>query len=322
MEWKDVASIIKRGKSYRVQIRKNGIAKCRSFPTKAEAQKWAKKIEALVDDDLIIPSTLLLKDALERYEPKGLERYIISVWLRHPLARRDMSTIKPTDIATYRDEEIRNGKAPKTIRNHVSVISQVYRLACTEWGFYRLVNPVRGVRMPPNRPGRNRRLTDDEEQRLLDAAWRDCNPWLEPAFILAIETAMRQGELLAIRWKHVNLERRYIFLPAEITKTKRNRSVPLSTKALDTLLGIQERHDCKKVIDIVKPTLIHAWERIKKDCEIDDLRWHDLRHHATSMLFEKGLTAEEVMSITGHSTYAMLARYTHIRAQDLASRLG
>lgn len=231
-----------------------------------------------------------------------------------------MSTIKPIDIVEWRDEMTANGKAPATIRNQLSVVSQAYRIAATEWGMINLRNPVTNVRMPRNRPSRDRRLQGDEYDHLLEAAQNDCNPYVAPAFKLAVHTAMRQGELLGIEWKHVNLEQRFITLPQMLTKTNRSRSIPLSSIASQTLREI--RKDDGQVIPLKKTTLNKAWNRILRMCCISNLTWHDLRHQATSLLFEKGLTAEEVMSITGHTTYAMLARYTHIRAQDLAARLG
>ena len=65
------------------------------------------------------------------------------------------------------------------------------------------------------------------------------------------------------------------------------------------------------------------WARLCKSVGIEDLRFHDLRHEATSRLFEKGVfEGVEVAAITGHKTLQMLKRYTHLRASDLAQKLG
>lgn len=92
------------------------------------------------------------------------------------------------------------GKAPTTIKNAITIISQVFELVRTEWGIEGITNPVRGVRMPKVRPGRDRRLEPDEEPRLLDA----CRAMaIDGAFVWAIETDMHQGEMLALRWSEV-----------------------------------------------------------------------------------------------------------------------
>ena len=68
--------------------------------------------------------------------------------------------------------------------------------------------------------------------------------------------------------------------------------------------------------------LERQWYKALAEASIDVLHFHDLRHEGISRLFEKGLTTEEVMQMSGHRTYAMLARYTHLRTDTLAAKLG
>ena len=150
---------------------------------------------------------------------------------------------------------------------------------------------------------------------MLEAARADHNPYLAPAFVVAVETAMRRGELLSFEWKQVSLERRVIQLKPEQTKTSKGRVVPLSRLAINTLEGLPR--NAAGVFPISRYQIERGWKRIAPD----DLNWHDLRHEAVSRFFEKGLSAEQVMSISGHSSYAMLARYTHLRANDIADLL-
>ncbi len=130
---------------------------------------------------------------------------------------------------------------------------------------------------------------------------------------------MRQGELLSLEWKDINLVRRVAYLPE--TKNSEARSVPLSSKAVNVFSKLPRRIDGK----VFGVSGAHASKTFRETCEklnIEDLRWHDLRHEACSRLFEKGLNPMEVASISGHKTLQMLKRYTHLRAEDLAAKLG
>ncbi|MFO7766484.1 MAG: site-specific integrase [Pelovirga sp.] len=142
---------------------------------------------------------------------------------------------------------------------------------------------------------------------------------LEPLFQLALETAIRQGELLSLEWKHVNLSRRTVYLPE--TKNNDAREVPLSSKAVAVIQNLPRRID-GKVFGVSGSHVSKTFQETCKKLSIENLRWHDLRHEACSRLFEKGLNPMEVASITGHKTLQMLKRYTHLKAEDLARKLG
>ena len=103
------------------------------------------------------------------------------------------------------------------------------------------------------------------------------------------------------------------------TKNGRPRSVPLSSRARAVLA---ELPTSGKLFPVSRNEIVYHWKRALRDANVHGLRWHDLRHEAVSRLFEKGLTTEEVMVVSGHTTYAMLARYTHLRAEGIARKLG
>jgi integrase len=137
---------------------------------------------------------------------------------------------------------------------------------------------------------------------------------------LAIETAMRLGELLALEWKHVDLERRVAFLPH--TKNGHSRSVPLSPIAVELLASWPRSLTGRVFPQWSRPDSVETvWRRAVQRAGLEDLHFHDLRHEATSRLFERGLNVMEVAAITGHKTLQMLRRYTHLRAENLAERL-
>ncbi|MHB8562414.1 MAG: site-specific integrase [Acidiferrobacteraceae bacterium] len=182
-----------------------------------------------------------------------------------------------------------------------------------------LRNPVELVRKPKLPPGRDRRLQEGEEQRLL-AAVNDQGrtPWMAPLVRMALETAMRMGELLTLRWERVDLIRKTAYLPE--TKNGSPRTVPLSPTAI-ALLKAMPRDLSGRVFPLTQSAVEQAWQRATQRADIEGLRFHDLRHEATSRLFEKGFSLMEVAAITGHKTLQMLKRYTHLRAEDLAARL-
>jgi integrase len=147
-----------------------------------------------------------LAEALERYgqevtpHKKGRvsELNRIKVICRDPLTRQPMVTISSADIASWRNSMTAQGLSPSTVRNRFAVVSQTFQVAAREWGFPRLANPVRGVRLPPSRLGRDRRLLPGEEERLMATG----SP-VVPAMVWAIETAMRQGEQLALKQEDI-----------------------------------------------------------------------------------------------------------------------
>lgn len=100
------------------------------------------------------------------------------------------------------------------------------------------------------------------------------------------------------------------------------RAVPLSPAAVDVLKQLP-RNIAGRVFPIGSISIQHAFRSSVKQAGIENFRFHDLRHEATSRLFERGVfDSMEVATITGHKTLAMLKRYTHLKAEDLARKLG
>ncbi len=166
---------------------------------------------------------------------------------------------------------------------------------------------------------KDRRLVGDEEKRLLTAAgvYGDAG---EIAFIItwAIETAMRRGKITGMRWEHLDRKDRVLLIPE--TKNGTPRQVPLSTVALSILDALPRRID-GRVFAIHAASISRAFAETCKAAGIEGLTFHDLRHEATSRLFEKGLNPMEVAAITGHKTLQMLKRYTHLKAKDLGGEV-
>jgi len=333
-----VATSRKRGPyQWQAQVRK----KChplqtKTFDTRAAAETWVRVIEYEMDQGLFVSraeaESTTLKELLERYlaevtplkKGAGPETARIRALLRHPLSQRIVGSIRGVDIARYRNERL-NKVCSGTAKRDLVILSHLFEVARKEWGIY-VLNPVRDIKPPPHSNARERRLqpgedgVESEETRLLKACREARNPHLLPIVRLALETAMRQGELVSLRWENIDLNRRIAHLPD--TKNGESRTVPLSTTAIKVLRALPRSINGQVFLGLTTEAVKRAYIRAIRRTDIKNLRFHDLRHEATTRLFEKGLNIMEVASITGHKDLRMLRRYTYLKAEDLARKLG
>ena len=135
----------------------------------------------------------------------------------------------------------------------------------------------------------------------------------------ALATGMRRGEVLGLKWRDINLERKTCLL--HITKNGRPRTVPLSAHATAILKGCEPKLDDNPAFPVTENAFRLAWQRVQSRSGIEDFRFHDLRHEAVSRFFERGLSLPEVALISGHRDPRQLLRYTHLDAADLVGRL-
>jgi len=136
---------------------------------------------------------------------------------------------------------------------------------------------------------------------------------------LLTETAMRRGELSKLRWEQIDFKNSVARLID--TKNGEDREIPLSSRAISALKSLPRRFD-GKVVGMTPDAITRAFKRSCDRAGIEDARIHDLRHEGVSRLFEAGLDLMEVASVSGHKTLGQLKRYTHLKAADLAKKLG
>lgn len=327
-----MALIEKRGAGqWRVRIRKSGYPDLsRTFDKKEKAERWAKKIETQMDDMEFVSrkeaERTSLKQLLERYrdeitvQKKGvdIETIKINSMILRPICKRKLSTLAPCDFAAYRDQRLKEVTAG-TVNRELNIFSHAFNVAIKEWGIHLPNNPIQLISRPKNPRARDRRFRSGEEQRLFDAMDETRNPWIRPLIQLAIETAMRQGELLKLEWQYVDLKTRVAHLPN--TKNGDPRDIPLTSEAIIVLRSLP-RNISGRVFPITKESVKKAFTRLTDRAKLIDFHFHDLRHEATSRFFEKGLNIMEVSTITGHKDLQMLKRYTHLKAADLAKKIG
>lgn len=324
-----MATIQKRGSGqWRVLIRRQGHpAQTRTFDTRVDAEAWARSVESEMDRGVFISrkeaETTTLAEALERFILEYTPRLAAGATdarrarklQERKLARKMLAAIRGKDIADFVREREAEGMAANTIRLDLATLSRVFNLCRTAWGMESLGNPVQLAPRPKLPGGRQRRLEWGEEERLLDA----CPPGFRPVVLLALETAMRRAEIAGLTWTQVNLRKSCLWLPK--TKNGDPRTVPLSPAALDLLRSLP-RNLSGSAFGYTRDAITHAMAAACRKAGISDLTFHDLRHEATSRLFENtDLDIMEIKGITGHKTLQMLARYAHLRADRLVARL-
>lgn len=352
-----MATVRKRGAKWQARIRIKGQAPVeKSFPNRADAEKWAKITESEMIRGMYIRRTeaerMTLEDALKDYAsqitPKKRsadnEKYRIKLWKRDKLAKRSLASLQSVDFSRWRDERLKVA-TPATVRRELGLISHLFNVARREWSIAGIGNPIEGIKLPPERNARERIFYDDEEPLLLAALdpkprnnkgqlSSGCrNIQLKQLVMLALETAMRRGELLSLRWENIRLKDRVAYLP--MTKNGQSRAVPLSSKAIEILNGMTRKlYGC--VFDSLTANSVRlGFTRAVKRARgtyiqaggddprmLVNLHMHDLRHIAITRLAEKLPNIIELAAVSGHSDVRMLKRYYHPKAEELAKKLG
>lgn len=282
-----MASIRKRKDVWQIRVRVSGCPTLtKSFDNHRSAKLWAtaKEHELLrgVSQDDTCARTTTLGQLIERYLlevmplMKGAHEdgYKLRALQRMPICKHTLLNLTPAIIAKHRDRRLKSVAAGTVIRK-LAYISSAINHARREWCI-NISNPVQMVRKPQSPEGRNRQLTQEEVERLLLALTPigSRNFWTKPAVQLALETAMRRGELLSLRWEYIDVESRTAHLIN--TKNGEGRTVPLSTGAIQILKSLL-REEGVVVFPIKYFTLDAAFKRAVLRAGLRDFRFHDLR---------------------------------------------
>jgi len=318
-----------RSGKWQATIRRRGFPEvCKIFEFKADAKVWLEDQRTQMNKGLWVSTKEAEAWTVEECLDRFIEEYLPS--LKHPerevsrirrikqypISKKIMAHVRSKDLADFKQTREAEGRKPDTIRLDFSIFSRLFNYARDNWGMESLINPVEHATKPKvSKLGRTRRLEGDEEERLLANASSNFALILQ----LALATAMRRSEIMGLDWKRVDLTNKKIFIPK--TKNTRARTVPLSPGAL-TILENLPRNTDGRVFGFNKDYPTTEMSETRRKAGIVDLRFHDLRHEATSRLFEfTDLTDAEIMAITGHTDAQMLLRYTHLRTARLADRL-
>ncbi len=136
--------------------------------------------------------------------------------------------------------------------------------------------------------------------------------------MFALESAMRRGEILGLRWERINLEKRTAFIP--LTKNGESRTVPLSLAAIDILRQLPRNFN-EQVFPVNPTTLSAAIDRARIKAQLSDFHFHDLRHMAITRMAEKLPNLIKLSAVSGHRSLTMLKRYYHPNSEQLSQKI-
>lgn len=329
--------------SYRVKVRIKGYpTETATFTRRTDAKDWAKKTEIAIKDGKYFKAA----EAKKHNFSELAKRYIEYVDLRNPkrklwaeqylefwieeLGDYVLSDITKTLIIEKRDKLLTSKgrnverRTPATVNRYMTMLSHTFTIAINEWEWLE-DHPMRKIAKLPEPRGRIRFLDDDERKRLLIAC-KDVRGAenLHLLVVLALSTGARHGELINLRWQHVDLKRRAIVL--HDTKNKERRVLPLARHVFDMLNAHHQARSIATDLVFPAPRKLHAawssraaWEAALKKAKIEDFRFHDLRHSAASYLAMNGASLAEIAEVLGHKTLAMVKRYAHLSEAHTAS---
>ncbi len=322
----------RRGKWQARIARKGQPAISKSFTTRQDAERWARQIETQIDQGRFVnhveAERTTFGEIVGRYMQevtptmRGAKEDLIRLGAmqRNTICKLSMAALTTARIAEYRDQRLKQVSAGTVIRE-LAYISSIINHARREWDI-NIENPVRLVRKPLSPQSRSRTLSEAEKVRILDALTprptRRVSSWMKPLVEFALESAMRRGEMLALKWINVDLVNRTAYLP--VTKNGEDRTVPLSSKAIEILSGLPR--DIKgSVFPIEAQTVAASFMKATKRADVVDFHFHDLRHTAITNLSQKLPNLIELAAVSGHKSLTMLKRYYHPRAIELAKKL-
>lgn len=338
-----MATITNRGPyQWQAKVRRKGFpTQTRTFDYKADAEAWARDVENDMDRSVFVDRSLAeretFQDVIDRYLKHETPKHkgALAEELRLEKFKRDenklcdhaMANLRTEQFEDYRDRRLKSVK-PGTVKRELNLLHSVIehsrrRLALLE-------NPVSDVKRPQVRDERITRFQKGEEKRLM-ASLDECrNEFIKPAVIVALETAMRRGELLSLKWDDVDFKAKAAQL--HDTKNGEHRDVPLTKVAIAELRKLKKAHDKKlkeekvvsldkRVFPISAESLKNAFERARERAKMEHFNFHDLRHEAISRLFEAGFDAQVVRAVSGHKDMQSLKRYVNLKAADLANMI-
>lgn len=270
--------------------------------------KWAERQRASSQKELVINQ---LKERfgklpLRRFDTKLVEAY--------------QSERLHAGKKVLKNDEIVANK-PATINRHIATLKHMFTKA-VEWDMVEeeTLKRVRRVKMLEENNRRLRYLTKEECQKLIES----CVDYLKPIVITALNTGMRKGEILALKWDNVDLNNGFILLDAGMTKNGERREIPINATLRATLEELY-KGTVKKPRRIDVPYVFYdsntgkAFVRLQrcfisacKKANIRDFRFHDLRHTFASHLVMAGIDLTTVKELLGHKELTMTLRYAHL----------
>lgn len=333
-----MAYIEKRGDSWFVQVAKLGTRKSASFATKAEAKNWGatREAEIIAGKRGAVPNKTF-GDLLQKYHDEvsptkngaRWEQIRIKLFLKYPLADVKLSELNSTHFAAWRDKRL-SEVGPGSVLREWNILSNACKRARDEWHWMK-DNPLKPVAKPTKPTARERRPSDDEIERMKlcsgyrpDVPLRSATSRVGAAFLLAMETALRAGEICALRWSEVLLDAGYLKVTGIEPGARKNdaavRDVPLTDEAIRLLRQIKlTTEHATFALDVAVSNLDALFRKAKARADIQDLNFHDTRHEAITRLARvHGVL--DLARIVGHTNIKELMTYYNPTIEELVAR--
>jgi integrase len=318
-------SIRRRGASWRAEIYKDGRRESATFPTKQQAANWAQQREAELIGVRLPEHTV--KEALRRYAREVAPKHRGERWevVRLAMLERDkladvrLPALRPIHLSEWRERRLA-AVSGASVRREMNLLQSVFKVCRREWGWL-ATDPLKDVDRPPNPPSRRRRVSQGEIDRITLALGYNggvpetVSERVALAFLFAIETAMRSGEILALEWREVG--EKSVTLKA--TKNGDVRRVPMTARARE-IIALLPRTE-RPVFDLDGGSRDALFRRARDAAGITDLHFHDSRAEAIWRL-SKRLDVLELARVIGHRDLKSLMFYYDADADELADRLG
>jgi len=324
-----MASLRKRNNRWEVRVRRSGQpTQTKTFTLKSDAQQWAREVEIALEKGELLQrpkvNLITMEDAVRRYLEevaifhKGVvsEKYRLNSMIKRFGKTKPINKITSEDIANYKLER-QTEVTSASVRRQLNLLSSIFNIAKNEWGIIALNNPVSAVKRPSDSVARDRRLTLTEKEQLLSESLKTGSHQLYLAILIGLNTGMRQGEILKLKWNDFDFDRNQIIV--RDTKNGSNRVIVLSGTLRDDLY--KKPITQETLFTITASGLQQRFRKLTIRLQIRNLRFHDLRHEAISSFFEMGLSVPEVQLMSGHRTLDQLMRYSHSSLENIKTKL-
>lgn len=329
-----MASITKVGSNWRALVRRKGHkAQCKTFPTKAQADLWARQVENDLDRGIVMaqPGKLTMAVVIEAYRDlrdasrpisDSSNTHYMLKRLKEGLGDKMAGNLGPQQLVDYAKMRREEGAGPYTINMEIGTLGTVMRYAMIPLRVT-LPDVVAQSRPLLNHLGliggggkRERRPLEDELQAIL----KELKAPYADVVRFAVATATRRGEICKVLWEHIDEDKKLLLIkdrkdPRQ--KKGNDQWIPLLGEAWDIVQRQPRKEGGGRIFPVHPQTISKYFHNACVKLGVPDLHLHDLRHEGTSRLFEQGYEIHQVSMVTGHKDWKNLKRYTNLKPEDL-----
>ena len=337
-------TIRKRGNRYQSQVRiKNGGVivheESATFDTAAAAKMWGESLERRLKTDGVeshISKNMVISKLVKNYAEfresvkplsKGVQ-HSIKTLMTSPVAHKTINELRARDIVTWGMELSKKGLNHATVLHHVMVLRAVYSSAQGISGvdaplkeLVTGIDTLKRLRVVAKSTPRERRISDDEIEQIVARLQQQSLVVPTDVYVrLAVALPRRREEIVNMLWSDYN-GKQLRLRDTKNPKFPRDEVIPVPPKAREIIDSLPRIEGENRIFPYKRESISAAFQRAVRAVGLADIRLHDLRHEGISRLFEAGLQIQEVSLISGHTNWAMLKRYTHIKPNDVVEKL-